>query len=232
MLVVVVSLIAREGAREELLELVARQAAASLDGEAGCLRFDVAVVNDGSADVVLYEWYWDEAAFEAHRQTRHFARWRLGAERHVEHQVNTYATLVERSVADSGASAVRRAGEQPWIDRGGGVSTIYLVGPDDGSRLVTNGITAFDPGSALPFHSHNCDESVTVLEGDARFEDDSGTYELGAGDTTYVPAGISHRFANHGPSVMRILWTYASATPTRTVTATGVTVSALGPRRA
>jgi quercetin dioxygenase-like cupin family protein len=52
------------------------------------------------------------------------------------------------------------------IDRGGGVRTVHLVTADLGSQFV-NGTTEFDPGASLPLHSHNCEESVVILEGDA-----------------------------------------------------------------
>ncbi|MFJ2951409.1 cupin domain-containing protein [Streptomyces sp. NPDC087226] len=43
-------------------------------------------------------------------------------------------------------------------------------------------------------------------------------------DTTYVPAGTSHRFRNASATEpMRILWVYASVDATRTVAETGVT---------
>jgi putative monooxygenase len=108
-------------------------------------------------------------------------------------------------------------------DRGGGVRTTYLVTRGLGATEFLNGITEFDPGAELPFHSHNCDESVVVLEGAAIFEREGGANELEPFDTTFVAAGIVHRFANHGDTTMRILWTYGSAEATRTLAATGET---------
>jgi quercetin dioxygenase-like cupin family protein len=108
-------------------------------------------------------------------------------------------------------------------DRGGGVRTSYLVTRALGAEQFLNGITEFDPGAELPFHSHNCEESVVVLEGTALFERDGEKTELAPFDTTFVPAGVVHRFANHGSSTMRILWTYGSVEATRTLAATGET---------
>ena len=86
-----------------------------------------------------------------------------------------------------------------------------------------NGITSFAPDAGIPLHSHNCEESVVVLEGEALFEDEHGAHELRAGDTTLVPAGVVHRFANRGDTLMRILWIYGSADATRTIATTGET---------
>ncbi|HKI92230.1 MAG TPA: putative quinol monooxygenase [Gaiellaceae bacterium] len=66
--------------RDRFLAAIRAQAEASLAEEPGCLRFDVCAVEDDPARFVLYEVYADEAAFEAHGHTPHFARWRQAAE--------------------------------------------------------------------------------------------------------------------------------------------------------
>jgi quinol monooxygenase YgiN len=55
------------------LQLVAQNAAASVRNEPGCRRFDVLVSDNADDAIVLYEIYADEAAFDAHLQTAHFA---------------------------------------------------------------------------------------------------------------------------------------------------------------
>ena len=44
-----------------------------------------------------------------------------------------------------------------------------------------------------------------------------------AGEATWVPAGVPHRFLNRGDSLMRIYWVYGGRDVTRTITATGET---------
>jgi HTH-type transcriptional repressor of puuD len=44
-----------------------------------------------------------------------------------------------------------------------------------------------------------------------------------AGEATWVPAGVPHRFLNRGDSPMRIYWVYGGREVTRTITATGET---------
>lgn len=224
MLTLVVSLRARPGKNEELRGAVARQCAATLEHEPGCLRFDVCVDDADPAHLILYEIYADEAALEAHRTTAHFARWREAADACVAEQVNTLATGAERP-APSRRSVVLDPDAARPRDRGGGASTVHLVSRELGAQGITNGITRFEPGAAIALHSHDCDESVLVLEGRARFEDEHGSHELGAGETTLVPAGVVHRFVNAGDGPLRIFWTYASSQPTRTLASTGETVS-------
>src|SRR4051794_2733302 len=100
--------------------------------------------------------------------------------------------VLENVVAMDERARVLRFGETLARNRGGGVHTRYLVTHELGARRFLNGITEFDPGSSLPFHFHNCDESVVVLEGEAAFETESATTLLRAFDTTWVPAEVVH----------------------------------------
>jgi quercetin dioxygenase-like cupin family protein len=116
------------------------------------------------------------------------------------------------------------------FDRGNGVVTIPYVGrwnADD--NRITTGQTVFAPGTGLPVHSHNVEESVLILEGEAIAEIDGERFDLVAGEATWVQAGIPHRFLNRGDTPMRIYWVYGGRDVTRTITATGETFEHLSP---
>lgn len=120
--------------------------------------------------------------------------------------------------------AILRPDEIPARVRGGGAKTIPLVTRKVGATGFINGITIFEPNAAIPMHSHNCEESVLLLEGDAFAEIDGVQYELKAGDMSYIPANLPHRFINRSSTQgMKILWTYGSIDATRTIVATGDT---------
>ena len=123
---------------------------------------------------------------------------------------------------------VIRAGQVERFDRGAGVVTLPYVGRwnAEGNR-VTTGMTVFAPGTAIPLHTHNVEESVLVLEGEAAAVVGQDSLELEAGDATWVPAGVPHRFANRGQGPMRIYWVYGGREVTRTIVATGETVEHL-----
>ncbi|MBS3995736.1 MAG: cupin domain-containing protein [Hydrogenophaga sp.] len=110
-------------------------------------------------------------------------------------------------------------------DRGGGARTIPLVTPHIGATGFINGITEFGPGAAIPFHSHNCEESVMLLEGNAMLDmEGQASVQLKQHDTTWLPANLSHRFRNlSATEPMKILWIYAHAQATRKLTETGET---------
>ena len=56
-----------------VIRLIETNAAASVRDEPGCHRFDVATDPAHPDEVFLYEIYDDAAAFDAHRQTPHYA---------------------------------------------------------------------------------------------------------------------------------------------------------------
>jgi quercetin dioxygenase-like cupin family protein len=121
-------------------------------------------------------------------------------------------------------AAVLKPETLPVHDRGGGARTTPLVTPAVGTSAFITGYTSFGPGAEIPFHSHNVEESVVLIEGEAILDIDGREYELKPQDVTYIPANVSHRFRNRSQTTpMKILWIYAGAHATRTLTATGVT---------
>ena len=112
----------------------------------------------------------------------------------------------------------------PNYDRGGGASTTPLVGKSIGSDSFITGYTSFAPGVEIPFHSHNCQESVVLMEGDAMLDIDGLEYRLKPLDTTFIPPNVPHRFRNLSKaSPMKILWIYATTDATRTLVDSGET---------
>lgn len=77
--------------------------------------------------------------------------------------------------------------EQPVVKRGDGVETTLLVGRDRcGPVKFTSGLTRFPADTKVPIHHHNCDEQVTLLEGDAQVEIDGKRTRLQRYDTTHA----------------------------------------------
>ena len=120
--------------------------------------------------------------------------------------------------------AVLRPEQMLSHDRGGGARTTPLVVPSVGEASFINGITEFAGGAAVPFHSHNCPESVVLLSGRGCLDVADTSHELMPFDTTYIAPNIAHRFRNLSlTESMKILWIYARPDATRTLTETGET---------
>lgn len=123
----------------------------------------------------------------------------------------------------SGA-ALMRPEEMTTYERGGGARTTPLVTRSVGTSSFITGYTAFDPGTKIAFHSHNCEESVVLVEGHAMLDIDGLEYQLKPLDVTYIPPNVPHRFRNLSDTQpMKILWIYANAEATRTLVETGAT---------
>jgi autoinducer 2-degrading protein len=80
MYVLIVSAKVKPDQRGRFMEAIEDNAVSSVRDEPGCLRFDVVRDREDPDHYLLYEVYRDEAAFQAHRDTEHFTRWREAAE--------------------------------------------------------------------------------------------------------------------------------------------------------
>jgi quercetin dioxygenase-like cupin family protein len=128
------------------------------------------------------------------------------------------------SNSTTNSAVILRPSEIPRADRGGGAFTTPLVSRHIGATGFINGITEFGPGAAVDFHSHNCEESVVLLEGEAILDINGQEHRLHPFDTTWIPPNLVHRFRNGSTEKpMRILWIYASVDATRTLERTGET---------
>lgn len=122
---------------------------------------------------------------------------------------------------------VLRIAELPTVQRAKGVVSQPLVLAERGSKSLTMGISTFQPGATIPLHTHNVEEAITILEGEATAVIDGTEHLVQPYDTTFVPPGTPHCFRNDSGRAMRFLWTYGGARVTRTYVETGQTVEHL-----
>jgi HTH-type transcriptional repressor of puuD len=132
---------------------------------------------------------------------------------------------MSHSLDDPAFGLVIRPSEMTAFSRGSGVSTIPFVGHwNSALSTVTTGMTILPPGTSIPLHTHNVEETVLVLRGEATAELGDETVDLTAGEATWVATGVPHRFINRGADELAIYWTYAGRFVTRSTVATGRTV--------
>lgn len=100
------------------------------------------------------------------------------------------------------------AKEEPVDNSDPGVSAIRLVNKDRGATSITCGVATFEPGAAIPLHTHPCEESVIILQGKATACVDGQEFHLQQYDTTFVPPLVPHCFWNASDQDMVIAYFY------------------------
>ena len=100
MQVVVVFLEAERGREAELRAALRVHAAACLENESGCRRYDISVDPLEGDSFLLYQVYDDEAAYLAHRELPHYADFRILA----DPWVRTRRVLTYEAVALQGSA--------------------------------------------------------------------------------------------------------------------------------
>jgi HTH-type transcriptional repressor of puuD len=102
-----------------------------------------------------------------------------------------------------------------------GTEFVDLFGGRFGTVGICGGYGKFKPGTSLPCHIYDYDESITIVEGEAICEVMGRRYRLNGYDTAFVPAGRPHRFLNESRGAMAMVWVYAGSEPARTIVDTG-----------
>jgi quercetin dioxygenase-like cupin family protein len=124
-----------------------------------------------------------------------------------------------------------RVAEQLHYELASGTEFCDLFAARFGAAGICGGYGRFKPGSSLPCHIHDYDESITIVEGEATCEVMGRRYDLRGYDTAFVPAGRPHRFLNESRGVMAMVWVYAGDEPARTIVDTGYCTGSLPWRR-
>lgn len=93
-----------EGGYDEFYRLVCGNAAQSVSNEPGCFRFDVLSPADPSSrQILLYEIYESQAAFNDHLRTRHYVEFDRATRHLVERKVVNQFDIQEHFAARSAA---------------------------------------------------------------------------------------------------------------------------------
>ena len=92
-----------------------------------------------------------------------------------------------------GAAAVA---PQP-VDRTRGTAIQILIGPADGAPNFMTRRFTIDPGGRIPRHRHDSIEHEQVmLSGTMTIGLDNREVDVTAGDSVFIPAGVSHWYEN------------------------------------
>ena len=88
-----------------------------------------------------------------------------------------------------------------------GVSKQLLIGPEDGAETFAMRCFTIAPEGATPWHKHDWEHEVFVVEGEGIVKNEKGDTPLWPGSVVFAPAGEMHQFKNAGakPFVMLCL---------------------------
>ena len=107
------------------------------------------------------------------------------------------------------------ADQEPIDDGDPGVAAIRLVGAPKGAKSITCGVATFQPGAAIPMHTHPCEETVVMIEGQATAYVDGEEFKLGKFDSTFVPPLVPHCFVNNSDEKMVFTYFYPDVNVSR-----------------
>lgn len=109
-----------------------------------------------------------------------------------------------------------RFGDGQGVELESGVFVEALVGDFNTARGLTTGMVTMQPEALLPFHTHPCSESITVLEGEAEISVEGRTYRLGPLDNITIPRWLPHQARNpQSGTVARLHVALAMSRPER-----------------
>jgi quercetin dioxygenase-like cupin family protein len=81
-----------------------------------------------------------------------------------------------------------------------------LLGPESGVPNFIARQFTIEPGGRIPCHRHDTIEhEQVILDGAMIICLDGRETEVSAGDSIFIPAGVSHWYENRGPETVRFL---------------------------
>jgi quercetin dioxygenase-like cupin family protein len=86
-----------------------------------------------------------------------------------------------------------------------GVTKQVLIGPADGAPEFAMRCFSIAAGGATPFHQHDWEHEVFVVEGEGVVVSDKGETPLKQGNVVFVPGGEMHQFKNAGKKTFAML---------------------------
>ncbi|MCG8608088.1 cupin domain-containing protein [bacterium] len=80
-----------------------------------------------------------------------------------------------------------------------------LISDKDGAENFAMRMFTVKPGGHTPYHHHNYEHEVFVLEGAGVLKGENAEHPFTAGDTIFIKPNEKHQFRNAGDSDMKFL---------------------------
>jgi len=81
----------------------------------------------------------------------------------------------------------------------------WLITKEDGAENFAMRIFTLQPGGHTPYHKHDWEHEVFIVEGEGMVVSENGESPFKPGDFVFVPSMEMHQFKNTGQSPSRIL---------------------------
>lgn len=91
------------------------------------------------------------------------------------------------------------------IDGAKDVKIRWLIAEEDGAPNFAMRMFEVQPGGHTPYHTHDWEHEIFVLEGEGELKTEKGTQNFAAGDIIFVDPNMHHNFTNRGDKLMRFL---------------------------
>jgi quercetin dioxygenase-like cupin family protein len=85
------------------------------------------------------------------------------------------------------------------------VSIRWVVSKDDGAENFYMRVFDVQPGGHTPYHQHEWEHEVFILEGEAEVVTEEGPRKAPAGTVVFARPREFHQFRNAGKSLMRFI---------------------------
>lgn len=86
-----------------------------------------------------------------------------------------------------------------------GAQIRWLIAQKDGAPNFAMRMFEIEPGGHTPYHTHNWEHEVFVLNGTGVLKTDRGELPFAEGDAIYVEPDLMHTFKNKGKDVLKFL---------------------------
>lgn len=86
-----------------------------------------------------------------------------------------------------------------------GVSIRWLISKDDGANNFHMRVFDVQPGGHTPYHQHEWEHEVFILEGEAEVVTEEGPKRAPTGTVVFVRPKEFHQFRNAGTGLMRFI---------------------------
>jgi len=86
-----------------------------------------------------------------------------------------------------------------------GVSIRWVISEKDGAKNFYMRVFDVQPGGHTPYHRHEWEHEVFILEGEAEVVTETGPEKAPAGTVVFAQPGELHQFRNAGSKLMRFI---------------------------